>query len=131
MPDAIRTERRFGVTARLTAQQQRNLMNVRNSPEWQDVLDVMEMCCIETETRLINTKPEEELEVLANHKMAKAAWQIFTHLQEKIDAEISQYLVDINIQPPTPELSPEELDRENILNPTRGLASDVLGHYEN
>ena len=83
MNEPIRSERSFGVTANLTAQQRRNLMAIRNTEEWQTVLDVMEMCCIEVETRLINTKPEDETEVLANHKMAKAAWQIFTHLQEK------------------------------------------------
>lgn len=119
MPDAIRTERRFGVTATLSLEARRNIMQVRNGPEWQDILDVMEMCCIETETRLINTPAEQELEVLANHKMAKAAWQIFTHMQEKIDIEISLYLNSITKQPLTPELTDEEREQENILDPTR------------
>lgn len=119
MSEAIRTERRFGVTGTLTTQARRNIMQMRNSPEWQDILDVMEMCCIEIETRLINTDAESELEVLANHKMAKAAWQIFTHLQEKIDLEISHYLSSITKQPLVPEFTPEEQERENILDPTR------------
>ncbi len=120
MPEPIRTERRFGVTAQLTAEARRNIMQIRNGPEWQDVLDVLEMCCIEQETRLINTDPEQELEVLANHKMAKAAWQMFTHMQQKIDLEISLYLSGITKEPLVPKLTDEELIRENILDPTRG-----------
>lgn len=126
MSDPIRTERRFGVTAQLTAQQRRNIMQVRSSPEWQDVLDVMEMCCIETESRLLNTDPEQELEVLANHKMAKAAWQIFTHLQEKIDSEISLYMDSMTKQPLIPDLTADEQEQENILDPTRPRPSEYL-----
>lgn len=123
MTEAIRTQRRFGVTAQLTPLQRRNIMAVRNSPEWQDVLDVMEMCCIEIETDLINTDAEQELEVLANHKMAKAAWKVFTHLQQKLDSEISLYLNSITKEPLVPEPTADELERENILNPTRGVAA--------
>jgi hypothetical protein len=119
MSDPIRTERRFGVTSQLSAQQRRNLMNVRNSAEWQDILDVMEMCCIEIETVLINTSTDKEAEVLANHKMAKAAWLIFTHLQEKIDTEISIYLASTTQQPLVPEMTFAEQEQENILDPTR------------
>jgi hypothetical protein len=126
MTEVIRTERRFGVTAQLSAGQRRDLLNIRNGPEWQTVLDVMEMCCIEVETRLINTDAEQELEVLANHKMAKAAWMIFTHLQEKIDAELSQYLSSMAKEPLVPPLTAEEQDQENILDPTRPAP-----HYEN
>jgi hypothetical protein len=121
MSEAIRTERKFGVTSQLSAQQRRNLMTVRNSLEWPDVLDVMEMCCIEVETQLINTSADEEREVLANHKMAKAAWIIFTHLQEKIDSEISLYLASITKEPLVPEMTDREREQENILNPTRQL----------
>jgi hypothetical protein len=130
MSEAVRTERRFGVTATLTAQARRNIMQVRNSAEWQDVLDVMEMVCIETEAALINTDAEQELEVLANHKMAKAAWQIFTHLQEKIDSEISLYLNSIATQPLVPELTQGEQDQENILDPTRPMPSEYAENQE-
>lgn len=115
----IRTERRFGVTGELSALQRRNLFNVRNSDGWSDVLDVMEMCCIEMETKLINTEPAEEADVLANHRMAKAAWQIFTHLQAKIDDEISLYLSSVATKPLIPPMSREEQEIENILDPTR------------
>jgi hypothetical protein len=121
---AIRTERRFGVTAKLTAQQRRNLFQIRNSEAWADVLDVMEMCCIEIETKLINTDADREAEVLANHKMAKAAWLIFTHLQQKLDDEISQYLNTLSRQPAMPELTQEEQLIEHILDPTRPMPSE-------
>jgi hypothetical protein len=84
MNEAVRTERRFGVTAELQPIQRRNLLNVRNSEAWPDVLDVMEMCCIEIESRLINSDPANSEEVLANHKLSKAAWVIFTQFQELI-----------------------------------------------
>lgn len=122
--NAIRSERRFGVTAELTPLQRRNLFQVRNSETWPDLLDVMEMCCIEIETELINTAADREAEVLANHKMAKAAWQIFTHLQEKVDKEISLY-VNSNAQIATlPMLTAEEQLVENMLDPTRPIAFD-------
>jgi hypothetical protein len=120
----IRTERRFGVTAQLTPLQRRNLYQVRNSEAWADVLDVMEMCCIEVETQLINTNADREAEVLANHKMAKAAWQIFTHLQQKLDDEISQYLNTLTQPSAMPEPTREEQLIENILDPTRPMPSE-------
>jgi hypothetical protein len=119
--EGIRTERRFGVTAELTTPQRRNLFTVRNSEGWSDVLDVMEMCCIEMESKLINTEPAAEADVLANHRMAKAAWQIFTHLQAKIDDEISLYLSGVAPKPLVPPMSREEQDIENMLDPTRPL----------
>jgi hypothetical protein len=121
---AIRTQRRFGVTAELTPLQRRNLYQVRNSEAWADVLDVMEMCCIEVETQLINTNADREAEVLANHKMAKAAWQIFTHLQKKLDDEISQYLNTLTKPSAMPEPTREEQLIENILDPTRPMPSE-------
>ena len=117
--NAIRTERSFGVTAELKSAQRRNLLAFRNSEVYPDVLDVMEMVCIETETSLINTDPADEKAVLANHKMAKAAWQIFTHMQEKIESESQLYLRSVARQPPVPELTRQEQWQENILNPTR------------
>ena len=122
---SIRTERRFGVTAQLTAQQRRNLFQIRNTESWSDVLDVMEMCCIEVETQLINTNPAEESAVLANHKMAKAAWLIFTHLQQKMEDEISQYLSNVAQKPPAPTTTTEEQLVENILDPTRPMIVDA------
>jgi hypothetical protein len=122
--NAIRNERRFGVTAELTPLQRRNLFQIRGSEVWPDLLDVMEMCCIEIETQLINTAAEREAEVLANHKMAKAAWQIFTHLQEKVDKEISLYVNSNASNAALPLLTAEEQLVENMLDPTRPIAFD-------
>jgi len=113
----IRTERRFGVTAQLDPNALRRLYVTRSQDVWGDLLDVMEQCCIEIESTLINTDADDEKAVLANHKMSKAAWQIFTHFQERIDAELNTYL---STMLPTPTPSPralEDLEREHLLNP--------------
>jgi hypothetical protein len=115
----IRTERSFGVTGELRPMQRQHLLAFLNSEVYPDVLDVLEMVCIETETKLINTEPANEAEVLANHRMAKAAWQMFTHMQEKIAIEAAAYLRSVEKKPPVPELSPQEQLIENILDPTR------------
>lgn len=119
MTPELRTERTFGVTAELKPIQRRNLLAFINSEVYPDVLDVIEMVCIETETNLINTDPADTNAVLANHRMAKAAWQMFTHMQEKIEAESQLYLRSVAKQPPVPELTREEQWQENVLNPTR------------
>lgn len=119
MDPELRTERTFGVTAELKPIQRRNLLSLRNSEVYPDLLDVLEMVCIETETQLINTDADDEKAVLANHKMAKAAWQMFTHMQEKIDTEAKLYLAAQEKQPPVPELTPREQWMENVLDPTR------------
>jgi hypothetical protein len=120
----IRTGRTFGVTAALKSIQRRNLMAFRNSEVYPDVLDVLEMVCIETETVLINTEPSNEQEVLANHKMAKAAWLMFEHMQQKIDEEINKYLQSVATKPPIPELTYHEQMIENILDPMRPVPGE-------
>jgi hypothetical protein len=121
MSEAIRTERKFGVTAELRPIQQMHLLSLLNSEVWPDLLDVMEMVCIEQETRLINTDAAKEAEVLAEHKMSKAAWMIFTHLQEKVQQQARLYLSSVTKQSIAPALTREEELIENILDPTRGL----------
>jgi hypothetical protein len=101
-----------------------HLLAMRESESWPDLLDVMEMVCIEKETDLINTDPAEPERVLANHKMAKAAWQIFTYMQEKVDGEIALYQASVTPQPPAPELSARDMLIENILDPTRPAPID-------
>ena len=115
----IRTERSFGVTGQLESNQRVHLMHLRNSEAWPDLLDVMEMVCIELETALINTDAAKPEDVLANHRMAKAAWLIFTLMQQKVDTEISSHLVNAQPKPFIPEMTEEEAERENILDPTR------------
>lgn len=119
MQPETRTERTFGVTAELKPIQRRNLLNLRNSEVYPDLLDVLEMVCIEIETALINTDAADEKAVLANHKMAKAAWQMFEHMQQKIDTETKLFLASQAKQPPVPPLTPREQFIENILDPTR------------
>lgn len=125
--NTIRTERRFGVTAQLDPNALRRLYLTRSSEVWGDLLDVMEQCCIEIESTLINTNADDEKAVLANHKMSKAAWQIFTHFQERIDAEINTYLSSMLPTPPAPPRPFEDLEREHLLNPTLPEPMDDLG----
>ena len=113
----IRTERRFGVTAQLDPNALRRIYVTRNSDVWDDLLDVMEQCCIEIESILINTDADNEKGVLANHKMSKAAWQMFTHFQTRIDAEIGTYLSSLSPTPAIPPRPFEDLEREHLLNP--------------
>ena len=120
----IRTERRFGVTSQLQPHQRMHLWAMRESEAWPDLLDVMEMCCIEIETVLINTPAEAEAAVLANHKLAKSAWIIFEQFQLKVDLEISQHLTAIQKQPPVPPLTPEEMFIEHTLDPTKEQPPD-------
>ena len=120
----IRTERTFGVTAELKPAQRMRLLALANSDVFPDVLDVMEMVCIEEETKLLNTDPADEAAVLANHKMAKSAWLIFTHLQEKIQSEAQLYLRSVERKPPVPALSAREQLIENILDPTHQMPEE-------
>lgn len=122
MGEAVRTERRVGVTGELRPIQRRNLMSLRHSEVWDDLLDLMEMACIEKETELINTDPADKEQVLARHIVAKTMWVTFAHMQERIDVEIALYTASITPQPIRPEPDDEELERENILDPTRGRA---------
>lgn len=115
----IRTERRFGVTAELKPVQRMRLASLYHSDVWPDALDVMEQCCIEIETDLINTAPAEKAAVLANHQMAQAAWKIFTHFQEKIKTETFLYMEGVAPKPPVPGLTAAEQWAENVLDPLK------------
>lgn len=126
----IRTDRTVGVTSELQPHQRMHLLAMRESDAWPDLLDVMEMVCIEKETQLINTDPADRIRVLENHKMAKAAWQIFTYMQTKVDEEIAVYMVSIAPKRPEPEPTAEEMLIENILDPTRPAPlDDTYGPY--
>jgi hypothetical protein len=120
MDKAVRSERRMGVTGELRPIQRRNLMSLRHSEVWDDLLDLMEMACIEKETELINTDSADEKQVLARHVVAKTMWVTFVYMQQRIDAEIAVYMASIAPQPIGPEPDEDELERENILDPTRG-----------
>ena len=125
MIEAIRSERRFGVTAQLTSAQQMRLYAFINSDTWPDLLDIMEMVCIEQESKLLNTEAADEAKVLAEHKMSKAAWQIFVHMQEKIAEQANYYRTMIATEPARQALSKDERYLENLLDPTRGNLDDA------
>lgn len=115
----IRTKRRFGVTAELKPIQRARLASLYSSDVWPDALDVFEQCCIEMETDLINTPVAHEDAVLANHRLAQAAWRMFTHFQEKIQAQALLYMESVAPKPPVPELTAEEKWVENVLDPLK------------
>ena len=115
----VRTERTFGVTGELKPLQRQHLLAFINSEVYPDVLDVMEMVCIEMETALINASPEDETAVLALHKKAQAAWQIFIHMQKKIVDEAKRHIQATAKEAPQPKMNPFEQMVENILDPTR------------
>lgn len=125
---SLRTERTFGVSAELKPIQRRNLTALLNSDAYHDLLDVLEMVCIETETKLINTDADDEQAVLANHKMAKAAWQMFVHMQEKINFESQLFLRGAAKEPVIPRLTREERWKESTLNPTVPQSDDEEDH---
>jgi hypothetical protein len=113
-----RTERTVGVTSELKPLQRQHLLAFLHSEVYTDVLDVMEMVCIEMETKLINTDAADHSAVLANHRMAKAAWQIFTEMQLKIADEASRHLQAVTKNPPVPQLTAFEKLVDNIVDPT-------------
>jgi hypothetical protein len=118
MAEPVRTERRFGVTAKLTPQQRNELMMIRMNLGWPTLLDVLEMACIEQETTLINTDPADVKAVLENHKMAKAMWQMFEHMQNVVEAELRSHMESVANQPVDMSLTEEEIYQNNLLNPT-------------
>lgn len=122
-----RTERTIGVTSELRPLQRQHLLAFLNSEVYTDVLDVLEQCCIEVETKLINTDPADEKAVLANHRMAKAAWQMFTHMQDKIRGEAQRHVQATAKVPPVPALTPFEQLTDNILDPMNPAPEDEYG----
>jgi hypothetical protein len=120
----IRTDRRFGVTAELKPVQRARLASLYASDVWPDALDVMEQCCIEIETELINTPASQKEAVLANHELAQAAWRIFTHFQEKIKTETFLYMESVAPKTPVPELTAAERWAENVLDPLKTPPTD-------
>lgn len=89
MTEAIRTERTHGLREHLNASQRSSLLQVRHMPGYDVLLDLMEKACIEQETRLINVEVDQAETIVAEHRMAKAFWQVFTSLQKKVETEIA------------------------------------------
>lgn len=92
MNEPIRTERTHGIGQRLDASQRASLLQVRYTPGYEILLDLIEQICIEQETRLINQEARDEEGIVAEHRMAKAFWQVFVTLQTKVEVEIAIHL---------------------------------------
>ena len=89
MNNEIRTERTHGLKDALTSRQRAALVSIRHAEGYEALLDLIEMCCIEQETRLINAEVSDTEKILAEHRMAKAFWQIFQGVQKKVEVEIA------------------------------------------
>ena len=57
---------------------------------YEDLLDIMEMACIQQETALINTPVEQADRVLGEHCLAQASWQFFTYVQKQVQNAYNQ-----------------------------------------
>lgn len=89
MSEEIRTDRTHGLKERLPAGARGHLVQIRYMPGYDVILDLIEMCCIEQETRLINVPVEDEKTIIAEHKMSKAFWQVFQAIQKKVESEVN------------------------------------------
>lgn len=108
MSDETRTERTQGLKERLIPAERAALLQIRHTDGYEVLLDIMEKACVEQETRLINLDVSEEPRILAEHKMAKAFWQVFVALQTKVEVEISIHLAAIA------DAEQHDVDRENF-----------------
>lgn len=90
-PQAIRAQNTFA-KVQLTADRRSLLFSLRHHPGYEVFLDMMESVCVEQETTLINAPASETAVVLAEHKMAKAFWQVFVSTQKKIEFECAEHL---------------------------------------
>jgi hypothetical protein len=102
----VRTNRSFGVTAKLDNGDRSRLADLISSEGYPIMLDVMEQTIIEMESDLINTPVGDRTAVFAKHQKVQAAWQVFTHLQQKLHDEVAAY--NLATTPPTPPRVSEE-----------------------
>jgi hypothetical protein len=77
-----RTERTHGLKSEPDQNEKQALFNLVNSPAWGVLLDILERACIHQETRLINCEVVDTERIIAEHRMAKAYWQIFIAMQK-------------------------------------------------
>jgi hypothetical protein len=82
---AVRSTRTLSVMdVPITGEDKLFLSQLYNGPHFDAFLNLMERSCIEQDTRLINTDAKDEQAVLAQHRMSKAMWLLFTEIQLKI-----------------------------------------------
>ena len=89
---AVRQPNTAGLRSKLNRSQQHALYLLSESAGYQTLLDVIEMACVEQDTRLINTDAAHPEDVLNEHRMSKAFWQIFVAIQKKVEYERGEYL---------------------------------------
>jgi hypothetical protein len=86
-----RTQRTLSVRDRaFSPEKLQRIARLALDPGYEDLLDIMEMACIEQETALINTPVEQMDRVLGEHCLAKAAWQFFTYIQKQVQNAYTQ-----------------------------------------
>lgn len=88
----LRAPNTAGLRSKLNTEQRSQLYRLSEHPGYQVLLDVIEMACVEQDTRLINTDASTPEAVLTEHRMSKAFWQIFIAIQKKIEFEREEYL---------------------------------------
>jgi hypothetical protein len=101
-----------GLRSKLGVEQQAALFRLSEHPGYQVLLDVIEMACVEQDTRLINTDASTPEAVLTEHRMSKAFWQIFVAIQKKIEFERGEYL---GLQQRAAADSAEEEDESGVM----------------
>jgi hypothetical protein len=89
---SVRQSNTAGLRSQLTGAQRAALYRLSELPEYQALLDVIEMACVEQDTRLINTDAANPEAVLTEHRMSKAFWQIFVAIQKKVEYEREEFL---------------------------------------
>jgi hypothetical protein len=113
----IRTERTHGLKDQLSSRGRAGLVSIRHSDGYEALLDLMEMCCVEQETRLINVEVENTEKVVAEHKMSKAFWQVFVGLQKKVEVEIALHLGLLEDQQQRKQAADEYDETQQLLRP--------------
>jgi hypothetical protein len=99
-----------GLKSKLSTGQQQALYQLSEHPGYAVLLDVMEMACIEQDTRLINTDAAKPEDVLNEHRMSKTFWQIFVAVQKKVAYEREEYLGTLEKEAAGDVETDEELD---------------------
>jgi hypothetical protein len=103
-----------GLRSKLSKMQQGHLYQLSEQPGYQVLLDVIEMACVEQDTKLINADPAQPETVLSEHRMSKAFWQIFVAIQKKVEYEREEFLA-IRMKENAPEAVPDEETDQEIL----------------
>lgn len=110
-PQAIRSQNTFA-KVQLTADRRSLLFSLRHHPGYEVFLDMMESVCVEQETNLVNAPASDAAVVLAEHKMAKAFWQVFVGVQKKVEFECAEHLSAAKRKEAEAEQSDELTDQQ-------------------